>query len=262
MRRRYSESTPLADRDALQAWQKEYDAKEARSSKEKFGSKLRDRNKEIYEGWYTLMSTIQNRAFHEDVIDSEGFDDFLNREDPYLCPTGHFNSLSFSTNGFDLGSFAEHRVGGLGIGIWYHPGDEAGGDVYEEFIPKLKKAGGADILIFAASPLFEDSNLTYGMKSEKQQLNLYTKSLLGNGFTRSEVSGVIKAYQDFIDGNTEEYAPGANGEVLYSGLEEERPCVFASYNNVPVNPLDDEDMFWNIVACAERFYDTFVGPFL
>ena len=260
---KYDESTPLADRDEYQAWKKQHDEEEAKSSKDKYGKELNSRNDKIYQAWRHLIATIRDHGFNSWYSGSEGFDEFLNDKEPYLCPTGYFNSLSFNTEGLDFGSVAEERLGGMGIAIWYKTevpgGREAGGDVFEEFIPNLKKARGAEFAIIATTPIYENSEMTYGMKSEKQQLNLYTKSLIEEGYTRSEISDVIKAYQDFIDGDTEKYAPGST-HAVYSGLEEDRPCVIAFYD-IPLIPDLDDDETYNVVRCVENFYNTFVKPF-
>lgn len=244
--KKYRESTPLEDRDDYQAWKAQHDDEEAQSTKDKYRGTLKDRNSSIYQAWNQFLMSLNDHAFEGR---GEGFKDFI--EDGSLLQTGYFDSFAFYTPGFDV---HDEETGGIGIGIWYKKGGEAGGDVFDEFIPNLKKHRGVSFYITAAVSLPEDSEVSRVTDSERQQLNIYTKEIVASGkVSRKEVAGLVQFFKEVIDGNAGKYFPGARN-VYYSGLEgPNRPAVLVEYE-VPVIPDIDDDKTYDIIRGAEKLY--------
>ena len=253
--KRYREATPLADRDDYQAWQKQRDEEEAMSAEDKFRDELDNRNVKIYNAWKQLLLSIRDHGFQSG---DEGFDEFFDtKEGPYLLQTGYFDSFSFYTPGFDI---HDNETGGVGIGVWYKDGEEAGGDVFKEFIPKLKKNRGAEMIITGAVFLPYGSKVPEVTSSEKQQLNLYTKDMVADGYSRKGIAGLVQFMQEVIDGNAGKYFPGAK-HIEYTGLEDGRPSVTVAYD-VPVIPDIDSDKTYNIVRAVEKLSNEFIYLFI
>ena len=247
--KKYTESTPLADRDAYQSWKDERDDVESMSSKEKFSTELYNRNQKIYKVWYDMIEKVMNAGGF--ASDGDGFDAFLDEKDPFLVQTGYYDSFSFCHSGLDV---HEYNSGGIGIGVYYKDGTEAGGDVYKEFIPKLKKTGGVELSISCL--VCYDSDDMENLKSEKQMMNLFTKYLIGEGRSRSQIASVIKFFNEIINGNGQVYFPGADSVGFY-GLEDGRPSIMVTYS-VSVTPTEEEVK--NVVNCVRTMDREVIGP--
>ncbi len=247
--KKYRESTPLEDRDAYQSWKDERDDVESMSSKEKFSTELYNRNQKIYKVWCDMIEKVMRAGGFDS--DGDGFDAFLDKNDPFLSQTGYYDSFSFCHSALDV---HEYNSGGIGIGVYYKDGTEAGGYVFKDFIPKLKKTGGAELRISCL--VCYDSDDMEDLKSEKQMMNLFTKYLLGEGRSRSQIASVIKFFNEIINGNGQVYFPGADSVGFY-GLEDGRPSIMVTYS-VSVTPTEEE--IKNVVDCVRTMDREVISP--
>lgn len=245
---KYRESTPLEDRDTYQSWKKQRDNAESMSSKEKFSTELYVRNKKIYKAWCDMINSVKTAGHFN--LDGEGFDEFLGRN-IYLRQTGYYDSFSFYHSGLDV---HEYNTGGIGIGVYYKDGQPAGGSVFDDFIPKLKKTGGAELSISCL--VCYDSDDMENLKSEKQMMNLFTKYLIGEGRSRRQIAPVIKFFNEIINGNGQIYFPGADSVGFY-GLEDGRPSIMVTYS-VSVIPTEEESK--NVVKCVNTMHREVISP--
>lgn len=255
--KKYRESTPLADRDTYQSWKDERDDVESMSSKEKFSTELYNRNQKIYKAWSTLVQSMHEAGF-DNYMGGDGFEEFLNEKEPYLNPTGYYDSDSFCTPGF---YYHDKMSGGIGIAVYYKGGHEAGGDVFEEFIPKLKKFGGAEICLIAAVSVDDEEvqRELRDIESTKQFMNLYSKYLIHDyGMSRREAADVINFFNSIIDESGKGKFTGAK-KVSFWGLEMGRPGVIVYYD-VSVKPTEEETK--NICNGLKILAENVTKPFI
>lgn len=248
--KKYTESTPLADRDDYARWLMKNDEEEAKSAKDKYQAELDERNIPIYEGWYSLIQEIQmagNFAYDE----SFGFDKFLDAEDPKIRDTGYFDSFSFGHDDIDV-----HDLNTEGIGIWIWTKDEepVGGDVIHDFIPKLKKTGGAELCLCSLCRVEDDM---YDIQSPKQMINLYAKYLINDmNCSRSQISSMIYFLNEIANGNGDRFFPGAKS-VEWAGQENARPSFYVFYD---VDVIPTREQISNISKGVKEIYEEMVKP--
>ena len=271
--KRYNESTPLEDRDEYQDWQYGQDELEALPAKKRFATQLRDRNRPIYNAWKKLFAAIYaagpfgweagadkeiDDKTRPDNFGGEGFCEFFTGYSDkiggfsycHLKQTDYFNSDSLCSSNFVI---HDPMASGIGIGVYYKDGEEAGGSVYDKFIPRLKKAGGAEIYINFAVHC-EDDLTRAG--SEKQMMNLYTKYLLSTGLDRTTAAPIVGFFNDVINGDGIRLFPGSESVGFY-GIENERPTIGVRYN---VDVIPTEEQIKNISKGIKAFTDTVLEP--
>lgn len=255
--KKYTESTPLEDRDDYAKWKKEYDAEQNKSAAEKYQYKLDDRNTPIYYAWYDFVEDMKEAGFdHYKGVD--GFKNFLNEKEPYLNPTGYYDSDSFCTPGFYI---HDMESGGIGIAVYYKGGHEAGGNVAHEFIPKLKQYGGAEINIIATVAIDDEDfqKELRDIESIRQFMNLYSKYLIHDqGMSRREAADVINFFNSIIDGSGKDKFTGAT-KVEFWGREWGRPGVMVEYD-VSIKPTAEETR--DVCKGLRILSDNVVKPFI
>ena len=210
---RLYEGTPLDQRDEVAAFQAQRDKEEATPAAEKFGDELHKRNEKYLEVWRDFIDRL------DDVTDDHfgsayGYSpdyyhlvggECLESGDPYIPATGYFDSSSFSTGSEAVGSDPAEE--GAAIYLYHLKDDcgtEAGGVDFDEFIARVKRDGGLELLLggfWAVDEDDDDYNRIIRTRGDdydfidpefSKVVNAHVKCLLNKGISRKDVAKEVQ----------------------------------------------------------------------
>ena len=251
--KRIQESTPLEDRDEIAAFQARRDREEATPAAEKYKDVLKDKNQKYYDKWCVLFNRIQD-ALKGHNIYLNGLEEFTT--DAYLRPTGYYDSSSFDTSD----GICEGRCNSEGIGVYLwgaYDGGELGGDVWDEFLPEVKRAGGAELILIGFWALNPHSERYHDVmdnrnRSPKQVINLHIKDMLDCGFSRKDIAAEAQFLNKLAEnGDARKEFPGCTQAYLDTDTHDNIEVLV--FFNVSPFPTDEE--ISNVASAVKKLAD-------
>lgn len=263
---RLYEGTPLEQRDEVAAFKAQRDKEEATPAAEKYADELHKRNEKYFDVWRNFierLADVTESHFGSAHGYSPGYFSLVGAEgitegEAYIPATGYFDSSSFSTGSDAVGDDPAEEGAAIYLYHLDNTGDiglEAGGCDFDEFIARVKREGGLEILLggFWAVDEGDDDYQKIAHKGYdtefSQAVNAHVKCMINHGISRKDVAKEVQ----FLNNVDKKDFPGCSYlNVLPENSGRVMPTILASYKVSALPTKEEQD---NVVKGFKTLLD-------